>query len=85
MNLVKDLLPVLTIDETAKRFQDAVIHCNRMGLTGVHEAGVGSKEIDIYKRLIDLGRMNIRLYAMLGEQEVPVLDLDLETYFKLAA
>ncbi len=82
MNLVKDLFPELTINEKAKRFQDAVIHCNRMGLTGVHEAGVGLKEIDIYKRLIDLGRMNIRLYAMLGEQEVPVLDIDLEPYFK---
>ena len=72
----------LTINEKAQRFQDAVIHCNRMGLTGVHEACVGPKEIDIYKRLIDLGRMNIRLYAMLGEQEVPVLDIDLEAYFK---
>ncbi len=82
MNLVKDLFPELTVEQKAIRFQDAIIHCNQNGLTGIHEAGVGPAEIELYKKLIDLGKLDIRLYAMLGEQEVPVLDIDLTPYFK---
>lgn len=82
MNLVKDHFPVMDQSEKQKRFIKAVEHCNEMGLTGIHEAGVSPTEIMMYKKLIDNKQLNIRLYAMLGEQEVPVLDVDLEPYFK---
>lgn len=35
-----------------------------MGLTEVHDAGVGYEEIDIYKELLDEGALDIRLYVM---------------------
>lgn len=82
MNLVKDLFPEVNSKMKESRFLDAVAHCNQLGLTGIHEAGIGPKEIELYKKLIDENNLDIRLYAMLGEQEVPVLDTDLEPYFK---
>ena len=58
-------------------------YCASKGLTGIHEAGVGPWEIDNYKELIDEGLIRTRIYAMLGEQEVPVLEQEnLVEYFK---
>jgi len=37
-----------------------------MGLTGIHDAGVGSSTIDRYKRFIDEDRFTVRMYAMVG-------------------
>ena len=82
MNMVKGLFPELTGEQKKQRFLDAVDYCNQMGLTGIHEAGVGPGEIAMYKSIIDQGDLNIRLYAMLGEQEVPVLNVELEPYFR---
>jgi predicted amidohydrolase YtcJ len=82
MNLVKELFPQEPLDKRIEKFRQAVTYCNQNGLTGIQEAGVGPQEIELYKNLIDSRDLNIRLYAMLGEQEVPVLDVDLESYFK---
>lgn len=82
MNLVKDHFPEDDPAEKERRLLMAAEHCNQLGLTGIHEAGVGPEEIALYKKLIDENQLNIRLYAMLGQQEKPILDLDLEPYFK---
>ncbi|MFP4488633.1 MAG: hypothetical protein ACLFN1_04955 [Bacteroidales bacterium] len=43
----------------------------------------GQGEIGIFKKLADQGKLNIRINAMLGEQERPVFETDnLEEYFK---
>jgi predicted amidohydrolase YtcJ len=39
--------------------------CRRLGLTTVHDAGVGGDTVDRYKRLIDGGQLRTRLYVML--------------------
>ena len=36
----------------------------RLGLTSVHDAGVGTEEIDLYKELLDEGELGVRLYVM---------------------
>lgn len=82
MNIVKKYLPKNTPQQAEAKFKLAVKKCLEMGLTGVHEAGVGPAEIEMYKKLIDNNQLDIRLYAMLGEQEIPVLDVDLEPYFR---
>jgi len=82
MNFVKDKFPKDTGETLIAKFKLAQEKCNSEGLTGIHEAGVGIKEIEMYKELIDNGEMDLRMYAMLGEQEVPVLDVDLVPYFK---
>jgi predicted amidohydrolase YtcJ len=37
------------------------------GIVSVHDAGVGFDTVDLYKKLADQGRLNVRLYVMLGE------------------
>lgn len=81
MNYIKRILPDNTPEMKEAKFKLAVQACIEAGLTGVHEAGVGPAEIAMYKELIDSGELDMRIYAMLGEQERPVLDFDLLPYF----
>lgn len=83
MNLVKEQFPSETDEALKEKFRQAIAHCNRYGLTGVHEAGLGPREIEVLKQLADKEELNMRVYAMLGEQEKPVLEIDdLAAYFK---
>lgn len=81
MNFIKRILPPNTPEQKEAKFKMAVQACIEAGLTGIHEAGIGPSEIELYKGLIDRDELDIRLYAMLGEQEKPVLDVDLVSYF----
>jgi predicted amidohydrolase YtcJ len=82
MNLVKDLFPPDSKEQQRDKFLKAVESCLAVGLTGVHEAGVGPEKISLYKQLIAEDRLPLRIYAMLGEQEVPVLEVELLPYFR---
>lgn len=82
MNLVKDHMPADSDEKYVKKFRKAAAYCITRGLTGVHEAGVGPKEIAMYKKLIDGDQLPLRVYAMLGEQEKPMPAGDLTAYFK---
>lgn len=83
MNLVKEQFPTETDEALKEKFRQAIAHCNRYGLTGVHEAGLGPREIEVLKQLADEEDLHMRVYAMLGEQEKPVLEIDdLAAYFK---
>jgi predicted amidohydrolase YtcJ len=81
MGYIKRILPPNTPEQKEAKFKMAVQACIEAGLTGIHEAGIGPAEIELYKSLIDRNELDIRLYAMLGEQEKPVLDFDLLPYF----
>jgi predicted amidohydrolase YtcJ len=39
--------------------------CRRLGLTMVHDAGTSGEIVDLYRRLVDEGRIQTRLYVML--------------------
>lgn len=82
MNLVKKHFPEETRAEAKTKILLAIEDCVKKGLTGIHEAGISPEEIDIYKELVDEGKLKLRVHAMLGEQEHPELDGDLEEYFK---
>jgi len=82
MNLVSDHIPADSDEQFKQKFLRAVRSCLSVGLTGVHEAGIGSKHINLYKNLIDRSQLNMRIYAMLGEEKDLPLDLDLVDYFK---
>lgn len=45
----------------------AAEECVAKGVTCVHDPGVSFETIDLYKRLIDEGRLKIRLYVMINE------------------
>ncbi|MBM3293515.1 MAG: amidohydrolase [Candidatus Aminicenantes bacterium] len=40
--------------------------CLSKGLTSVHDAGIGKGTIDFYKKAIDEGKLQVRIYAMLN-------------------
>ncbi len=82
MNLVTDNIPADSDEQFKQKFLKAVRSCLSVGLTGVHEAGIGPRHIDLYKSLIDNNQLNMRVYAMLGEEKDLPLDMDLAAYFK---
>jgi predicted amidohydrolase YtcJ len=84
MNPVLELIPPLTDEEQKRQFIMAMESCVAVGLTGMHEAGVGPRELALYKKMIDSGELKMRLNAMLGEQERPQYadDFDMAAYFK---
>jgi predicted amidohydrolase YtcJ len=82
MNGVIAKIPEDTEEQFREKFLKAVNACLRMGLTEVHEAGVGPRAIALYKELIDAGQLKLRVYAMLGEEKDLPQDIDLVEYFR---
>ncbi len=82
MNFVSDKIPPDSDEQFKQKFLKAVRSCLQVGLTSVHEAGIGPQHIQLYKGLIDNDQLNMRVYAMLGEEKDLPLDMDLAAYFK---
>jgi predicted amidohydrolase YtcJ len=63
-------LPTPTPEEAAARARQVVelasAECLSQGITSVHDAGVGGETIDLYKEMIDAGRLGVRIYAMVN-------------------
>jgi len=75
-------IPEPTEEENKGRFLKAVESCLSVGLTGVHEAGIGPEHLKMYKELIDEDNLHMRIYAMLGKEEDTSLEGDLAAYFR---
>ena len=66
MGLVSRHIPNATPEQRREALYQAAENCLSVGLTGIHDAGVSPGIIEQYKRLIDEGRLGLRIYAMLG-------------------
>lgn len=66
MNLASKMIPPPTPEETRRRIARAARECVRLGLTTVHDAGIGSQALAAYRELIARGELPIRVYAMIG-------------------
>jgi len=75
-------IPEPTEEENQGRLLKAVESCLSVGLTGVHEAGIGPEHLKMYKELIDEDNLHMRIYAMLGKEEDTSLEGDLADYFR---
>jgi predicted amidohydrolase YtcJ len=64
--LVSSKMPSRTLEQTERQLARAAKECARLGLTGIHDAGVGQQEIDAYRRLIAKRELPVRVYAMIG-------------------
>ena len=64
--LVARHIPEDTADQIAQHIARAAEECARLGLTSVHDAGVGARELDAYRRLIAEHKLPVRVYAMIG-------------------
>ncbi len=50
-----------------KAIEMATAECLSKGITSVHDAGVSFEKIDLYKKLAETGKLGIRIWAMIGE------------------
>ncbi len=68
--------------ERLKVIELANQECLSKGLTSVHDAGTGWGTIELYKKVIDQGKLGVRLYVMLSEGNKQLLEKAAE--FKLS-
>lgn len=64
--LVRQKMPSATPELTRRRLAAAARECARLGLTTVHDAGVGAQGLAAYRELLARGRLPVRVYAMIG-------------------
>ncbi len=64
--LVERHVPESTREEIRKETLLAIEECYRYGLVGIHDAGVDKRTLEVYRELIDDGRFDFRLYAMVS-------------------
>ncbi|MDT0607741.1 amidohydrolase [Croceitalea rosinachiae] len=77
--LITKHIPETTPEREAKAFELAIAACQRNGITGFHDAGIGKETIALYENMKASNKMNVRMYAMLtGWDE----DLLMEWYEK---
>lgn len=76
VDLVGRLVPPASPEKIRRDLEKALKECARLGITQVHDAGVGPTELDTYRRLLREGRLNIRVWAMLEGPE-PWLEKEL--------
>jgi predicted amidohydrolase YtcJ len=69
MGLVSGKIPEASRAELREQALAAIAELNRLGLTGVHDAGVGPSGIDVYHELAKEGRYNIRNYVMIRSDD----------------
>jgi predicted amidohydrolase YtcJ len=64
--LVGEKIPPPTDEQVVSRITAALRECARLGLTTVHDAGIGEQELRAYRQLLRTGQLPIRVYAMIG-------------------
>lgn len=67
MDLVDRAMPPLTDVERRDAVLTAVKHMNSVGLTSAVDAGSSARDVAVYRRLADEGRLNARIYAMIAD------------------
>lgn len=69
VDLVSRHVPPATPEKIRHDLEKALKECARLGITQVHDAGVGPAELEAYRRLLREGRLGIRVWAMLEGPE----------------
>ena len=70
-SLIERAIPVSTRADTRTAILAAIAECNRMGLTGIHDAGESAATIAIFEELARAGNYNLRNYVMLSDPGEP--------------
>ncbi|NOZ56891.1 MAG: amidohydrolase [Calditrichaeota bacterium] len=72
MGLMSAVLPQADRELVRKQILKAMDHFASLGLTCVHDAGVDSVDLTVYRELVDAGQAKVRVVAMLLQG--PILD-----------
>ena len=70
-SLIERAIPASTRADTRKAILAAIAECNRLGLTGIHDAGEDAATIGIFDELAKAGSYNLRNYVMLSDPGDP--------------
>jgi len=62
--LVERVIPLPSKRELTARVLAAMREANRWGLTGIHDAGVGTDTVELYEELAAQGQLTLRNYVM---------------------
>ncbi len=65
MELVDRVLPAPTVAEQRAALDGALASLARVGLTSVHDAGIGAGEDALFRSYADQGKLSARVYAMI--------------------
>jgi len=65
MTIITEHIPETTAEKNRKAFELAVAACQRNGITGFHDAGIGKETIALYEEMKAVDKMKLRIYAML--------------------
>ena len=65
MGLVSRNIPPLSREQLEEQILLADAEARKLGLTMVHDAGANTETVEAYKRLVDSGKLQTRLYVML--------------------
>lgn len=69
MQLIEKVLPAYSDDDDTKALEAAQKNCFAAGLTTVDDAGLMLREVDLIKRLHEDGRLKMRIYAMMSDND----------------
>ncbi|MEO6490622.1 MAG: amidohydrolase [Ferruginibacter sp.] len=67
MHLVDKKIPVVTDSLAKKYFSDAQRLCFAVGLTGIHDCGIGEHTIEMVDEEQKAGRLKMKIYALLTD------------------
>ena len=65
MDIVMQYYPKQSKETKAKFIKDAMWELNKLGIVGMHDAGVFPAELDLYEELAHGQDWNVRVYAMM--------------------
>lgn len=66
MGLITRHIPANSPEKDRQAFELAMAACHRNGITGFHDAGIGSKTVALYQQMKREGKMKLRMYAMIA-------------------
>jgi predicted amidohydrolase YtcJ len=64
MGLVTSHVPPLTRDQQKRGIQQIVDDFNREGMTGAKDPGMGEQKWELYRELLEEGRLTVRVFAL---------------------
>ncbi len=79
---IEENIPPTTFNEQKAALNMAMETLTTYGITGVHDAGIGSSTVSAYKELVTEGPLPIRVYAMLSASDPLFRDRLDEGFFR---
>tara|TARA_R110002020_G_scaffold143924_5_gene316765 strand:+ start:5054 stop:6685 length:1632 start_codon:yes stop_codon:yes gene_type:complete len=66
MDLINEIIPALTVDQSVQALKEAEQYCFNYGLTTVNDAGLDRSTIELIDSLQQAGELQMRVYAMVS-------------------